>query len=159
MLWKNKMRLIAALVLSGVFGVYFWGLKVEAENGVAIEELSSKLPVVQGAVLLPVAQPPEVSVGRTIEMIITAYSSSIDETDDTPFITASGRMVQNGIVANNFLAFGTRIRIPELFGEQVFEVQDRMHQRKGFYQIDLWMPSKEQALNFGVKTAKVEIID
>ncbi len=159
MLFKNKMRLIGILALSGVFGVYFLGLKVQAENGVVMEELAHNLPVIENTTLLPVAQPPVPTVSQTMDVVVTAYSSSIDETDDTPFVTASGKNVQDGIVANNLLSFGTRVRIPELFGDQIFEVQDRMNQRKSFYQFDIWMPSKDQALHFGAKTARIEIID
>ena len=42
----------------------------------------------------------------TTRVWLTAYSSSVDETDDTPFITASGKHVRDGIVATNFLPFG-----------------------------------------------------
>ena len=159
MLLKNKMRLMGILVLSGVFGVYFLGLKVLAEDGVVMEELAHNLPVIENTTLLPVAQPPVPTVSQTMEVVVTAYSSSVDETDDTPFITASGKNVEDGIVANNLLAFGTRVRIPEFFGEKIFVVQDRMNQRKSFYQFDIWMPSKEQALHFGAQTARIEIID
>ncbi|MDD5433666.1 MAG: hypothetical protein PHE77_03370 [Candidatus Pacebacteria bacterium] len=159
MLIKEKMRLIGVLALLGVFGVYFLGLKVQAENGVVMEELAHNLPVIENTTLLPVAQPPAPDVSQTMNVVLTAYSSSVDETDDTPFITASGKTVENGIVANNLLSFGTRIRIPELFGDTIFEVQDRMNQRKQPYHFDIWMPSKEQAIIFGAKTAKIEIID
>ncbi len=78
----------------------------------------------------------------------TAYSSTPEETDDTPFITATGRRVRDGIIAANFLPFGTKVMIPEHFGEKVFVVDDRMHSRKKNW-IDVWMPSKAQALKFG----------
>lgn len=159
MLFKDKMRLIGVLVLLGVFGVYFLGLKVQAENGVVMEELAHNLSVIENTTLLPVSQPPVPTVCQTMQVVVTAYSSSVDETDDTPYITASGKAVEDGIIANNLLGFGTRIRIPELFGDKIFEVQDRMHKRKSFYQMDIWFPTKEQALHFGAKTARVEIID
>src|SRR5437868_1496729 len=38
---------------------------------------------------------------------ITAYSSTEDQTDDSPFITASGAHVADGIVAANFLPLHT----------------------------------------------------
>lgn len=159
MLVKDKLRLVAILALSGVFGVYFLGLKVQAENGVVMEELAHNLSVIENSTLLPSAQPPVPDVSQTMNVVLTAYSSSVDETDDTPFTTASGKTVQDGIVANNFLKFGDRIRIPELFGDKIFEVQDRMNQRKGSYHFDIWMPSKELALHFGAQVAKIEIID
>jgi len=51
---------------------------------------------------------------KKILVVITAYSSTVDQTDDTPFITANGSFVRDGIVANNMLPFGTKIKIPEL---------------------------------------------
>lgn len=159
MLVKDKLRLVAILALSGVFGVYFLGLKVQAENGVVMEELAHNLSVIENTTLLPNAQPPVPDVSQTMNVVITAYSSSVDETDDTPFTTASGKTVQDGIVANNLLKFGDRIRIPELFGDKIFEVQDRMNQRKSSYHFDIWMPSKNEAIHFGAQVAKIEIID
>jgi len=159
MLVKDKVRTVAVLALLGVFGVYFLGLKVQAENGVIMEELANNLPVIENTTLLPNAQLPVPDVFKTMNVVLTAYSSSVDETDDTPFITASGITVQDGIIANNLLRFGDKIKIPEIFGDKIFVVQDRMNQRKSSYQFDIWMPSKEQALHFGVQTAKIEIIN
>jgi len=92
-------------------------------------------------------------------MIITAYSSTEDQTDSTPFITASQKQVADGIVANNMLPFGTNVKIPELYGDKIFTVEDRMHYRKGYYHLDIWFPTREEAKNFGVKKAHIEIID
>ena len=96
---------------------------------------------------------------KTIKVVITAYSSTPDQTDDTPFITASGKHVAEDIIANNMLPFGTKIRIPELYGDKVFVVGDRMASYKSKYHIDLWMPSKTLAINFGVKTAEIEVLE
>ena len=89
---------------------------------------------------------------------VTAYSSSPYETDSSPFITASGDWVQDGIVAANFLSFGTKIKIPELFGDKIFTVQDRMHPRKK-YQIDIWFPSRSEALEFGAHYTYIELVE
>jgi 3D (Asp-Asp-Asp) domain-containing protein len=96
---------------------------------------------------------------KTINVVITAYSSSPDQTDDTPFITASNKRVRAGIVANNMLPFGTKIRIPELYGDQIFVVEDRMNKRMGDYRLDIWMPTRTLAVNFGVKTAQIEVLE
>ena len=53
-----------------------------------------------------------VSVAATKTVWVTAYTSAPDETSDHPLITASGGMVGDGIVAANFLPFGTQIEIP-----------------------------------------------
>jgi 3D (Asp-Asp-Asp) domain-containing protein len=34
-----------------------------------------------------------------------------------------------------------------------------MNKRMGNHRLDLWMPSKSLALNFGVKTAEIEILE
>jgi len=90
---------------------------------------------------------------------ITGYSSSYDETDDDPWITASNSFVREGIVASNDLPFGTKIRIPSLFGDKILIVEDRLNERfKGV--IDVWFPTKEEALNFGVhEEVLVEILE
>ena len=90
---------------------------------------------------------------------VTGYSSSYDETDDTPYITASGDWVHMGTVATNFLPIGTKIKIPSLFGNQVFIVKDRMNKRY-YYRVDIWFPSKEEAINFGIHyNVPIEIVD
>jgi 3D (Asp-Asp-Asp) domain-containing protein len=93
----------------------------------------------------------------TLVMRITAYASVPEETDDTPFITASGEHVRDGIVASNILPFGTKIQIPELFGNKIFVVEDRMNRRIK-NTIDIWMPTKLDAVDFGVAHATVVVI-
>ena len=94
-------------------------------------------------------------------MTLTAYSSSVDETDSTPFITASGSKARDGVVASNDLPLGTRVRVPGVFGGRVFTVEDRMHRRYTSRKyLDFWMPSKQEALRFGlVRGVAVEILD
>ena len=98
-------------------------------------------------------------VTKKVKMVITAYSSTPEQTDNTPLITASGKNVANGIVANNMLPFGSKVRIPELYGNKVFVVEDRMHQRKGKYHLDIWLPEYSQAKNFGAKIAFIEVLE
>ena len=98
-------------------------------------------------------------VVKTIKMVITAYSSTEDQTDNTPLVTASGKYVKEGIVANNMLPFGTKIRIPELYGDKIFTIEDRMHQRKGKYHTDIWFPEYQEAKNFGAKLLDIEILE
>ncbi len=92
------------------------------------------------------------------EVWVTAYSSTPEETDDTPFITASGTEVRSGILAANFLPFGTKVRIPKLFGERVFIVEDRMHRRKENF-VDVWMPSKKEAQKFGISKTEIVVLE
>ena len=100
----------------------------------------------------------EYEVNRIHSTTITAYSSTVDQTDSDPFITASGSWVKDGIVAANFLPFNTKIRIPEYFGDRVFVVKDRMNRR--FYnRVDIWFPSRGQAINFGITYTEIEILE
>ena len=99
----------------------------------------------------------ELSLRRSVAVIITGYSSTVDQTDDTPYITAWNTRTRPGVVAANWLPFGTNIRIPELFGDRVFVVEDRMHRRNS-HKLDIWFQSREEALRFGVKRARIEIL-
>ncbi len=94
---------------------------------------------------------------NTLSVWVTAYASVPEETDDTPFITASNKHVKDGFLAANFLPFGTKVTIPSLFGDKVFTVEDRMSKRKtGF--VDVWMPSVSDAKDFGIHKAQIVIV-
>ena len=94
-------------------------------------------------------------------MVATAYSSTVDQCDSTPCITASGMNVcdrnTEDVIAANFLKFGTKVRIPELYGDKVFTVQDRMNP-KFDHRIDLWKTSRNRAITFGKRLVKIEVI-
>ncbi len=94
---------------------------------------------------------------KTYIVSSTAYSSTKDQTDETPFITAMGTHVRDGVVAANFLPLGTVIKIPEIFGDKVFVVEDRMNS-KYTYKIDLWFPTRAEAKEWGLKKIKIEIV-
>ena len=94
---------------------------------------------------------------RTLAGHLFAYSSTPSQTNGDPFITASGTRVTDGIVANNCLPFGTEIRIPNLFGDKVFRVQDRMAARYGCESFDIWFSSTADAIQFGKRTATVQV--
>lgn len=89
---------------------------------------------------------------------VTAYSSTPDQTDSTPFVTANGAYVYDGLVACNFLPFGTKVRFPEYSGDKVFVVEDRMA-KKNSHKVDIWMPSRQAALQFGVQQLTVEVLE
>lgn len=83
---------------------------------------------------------------------VTAYTSEESQTDSTPFITASNQKVRDGIVANNCLAFGTKVEI----AGKVYEVQDRKNKRYGCDWYDIWFESKEEALEFGIQELTIK---
>jgi 3D (Asp-Asp-Asp) domain-containing protein len=102
---------------------------------------------------------------RTMWVVVTAYSSTVDQCDDTPCITANGydlctnyeKYAIADTVAANFLRMGETVRFPDLYGDKVFTVRDRMNARYGNGRLDIWMPTREMAKNFGVKRIKMEI--
>ena len=96
-------------------------------------------------------------------LTLTAYNSLPSQTDHEPCIAASGKNLcthnQENVIAINGLPFGTLVRFPELFGDQVFTVEDRMNARYGSYRADLWLKNLSDAKEFGVKyRVKTEIL-
>jgi 3D (Asp-Asp-Asp) domain-containing protein len=87
----------------------------------------------------------------------TAYSSTVDQTDDTPFITASGTLVRPGVVAANFLPIGTYLRIPDYYGDMIFVVEDRMNERYN-KRLDIWMETRDQAIKWGIRHVTIEVL-
>ncbi|MEK7554504.1 MAG: hypothetical protein AAB518_00765 [Patescibacteria group bacterium] len=105
-----------------------------------------------------IAETPFETDRKTITATLTGYSSTVDQTDDTPFLTASNTSVRDGVVAANFLPIGTKIQIPKLFGNKVFVVEDRMHQRFND-RIDIWFADRELAKQFGLRKATVVVFE
>ena len=136
--------------------------KVEADlSSFSLENSVSDFAFFQRNTLIQISPLflPEIKKTKIIEAIVTGYSSTPWETEGDPFITAFGTRVREGVVANNFLPFGTRIKIPEIFGDKIFFIEDRMHWRKGKYQFDVWFENFSEALNFGAKRTIVEILE
>lgn len=92
----------------------------------------------------------------TITVPATAYNSLPGQTDDTPFITASGTTTRHGVLAANFLPIGTRVKIPEIYGDDVFIVEDRMNARYD-KRVDIWMENYDDAIQFGYKNIEIEV--
>lgn len=94
-------------------------------------------------------------------IMATAYNSEIGQTDDTPCHTANGfNVCEHGyenIIATNNLPLGTKVRFPDLHGNKIFYVMDRMNARYTT-RVDFWMKSKKDAKNFGIKRIKMEVL-
>jgi 3D (Asp-Asp-Asp) domain-containing protein len=156
-------NLIYLLIIIGIFfGISLPGTLraplVMADLAEGFDQKALKeLAITEGNSLLPL--PRDFFRVLRMEVIITGYSSTPWETDDEPYITAAGTFVRDGVVANNYLPIGTKIRIPELFGDKIFVVEDRMNWRKSDYHIDIWFPDYWQAINFGAKRTYIEILE
>jgi len=156
---NKQSRFLVLLILfnlaPGLIFLHFTPKEVAAENKTKTDykvETQAVLYSQTQAVLYSQINP------NTGLVTITAYSSTPEQTDSTPFITASGALVRDGIVACNFLAFNTKIKIPELYGEKIFIVKDRMA-KKHSNKIDIWFPTTEQAKEFGVRKTIIEIVE
>ena len=131
----------------------------------SVEALPAAIAIVEPAPVVPnleLGQLPETAnrpVQRTMTLSVTAYSSTVDQTDGDPFTAASGERVFDGMIAYNGLPFGTKVRFPDYFGDKVFVVLDRMNARKGPYVADIWMPTREQAKQWGVRVTRMEILN
>jgi 3D (Asp-Asp-Asp) domain-containing protein len=96
---------------------------------------------------------------RTVRTTLSAYNSIPNQTDGSPFVTAAGSCVRDGVVASNAFRIGTKIRFPELFGDKVFVVEDRMNERYT-NRIDVWMTELKDARKFGLKhNTRVEVVE
>ncbi|MFH1254989.1 MAG: hypothetical protein V1667_00750 [bacterium] len=124
--------------------------EINQEAAVNMPELNGKLPESAGAI-----------IKFSKHIMITAYNSEAGQTDNSPCITANNfNVCESGVedtLAANFLPFGSRVKIPELFGDKVFIVRDRMNKRFSD-RIDIWMIEKPDAVNFGAKIAKIEVL-
>lgn len=165
--WFRKRKIFFIIIITGIlFGIpSFYSLRAPQVETDLVKISNpgnlGKLAIIEANSLLPFSRSldSESPVAQKIPVVITAYSSTVDQTDSDPFITAAGTWVRDGIIANNLLPFGTKIRIPEIYGDKIFVVEDRMHWSKSNYHIDIWFPSYWEALNFGVKRSYIEILE
>jgi len=105
---------------------------------------------------------------RTMTVVATAYSSEAAQTDNSPCIPAMSsfdlcqNFEDNGIedtVAANFLALGSHVRFPNIYGDKVFVVRDHMNAKyNGKSRIDFWKNERPVAVQFGVKRLKMEVL-
>lgn len=114
----------------------------------------------------------EVSPLRILKVMATAYSSDPWQTDSTPCKPAMDfdlceNYLKYGIedtIAANFLPLGAKVRFPELYGDKVFTVRDRMNVKYnfnqiGYYRIDFYKAAATEEGKLDIKTAKYKAIN
>lgn len=135
----NKPSIVSTFKLAKKQSDFHIGLIEEENNGTAVPVRGSE---------------------RIVSM--TAYNSEPAQTDGDPCTTANGfNVCEHGVedtVAANFLPFGSKIMIPDLFPGKVFIVRDRMAARYT-NRVDIWMLNRGDALKFGVRKAKIVILE
>lgn len=158
---RHVLDLVLALIALGVM-LALSTPAAFAEEG-ASEAAQAKAVALQVAAmqngLLPFGRlpdPPKPAWKRRLVVPATAYNSDPWQTDDTPFITASGSHVRDGVIAANFLPIGTKVRIPRLYGDKEFVVEDRMNERYPLA-VDIWMESREEARKLGRRNVLIEV--
>ena len=148
----NKM-LYFALLLAIMYNIF-----IPAEIGLA-DEPEYAIEYHEQAV--PQNHLPEVGIRQpreVLEVHLTAYSSTPDQTSGNPFVTASGARVHDGTIAANCLEFGTRVKFPELYGDKIFVVEDRLAARMGCGTMDIWFSDRGSAIQFGRQHSTVHVL-
>ena len=87
------------------------------------------------------------------DFLISKHADQYHGTDDdTPFITASGERVRDGIIAcPRYFPFGTKI----LIGDKIYDCEDRLHPDY-IHRFDIWFDSRESALEFGKQVLEIK---
>lgn len=129
---------------------------------------ATETTITESPVIAPVTVPERV-VKRAMVVVATAYSSEAAQTDSTPCIPAMWKFdlcanfAKTGIedtIAANFLPLGTEVRFPDLYGDKVFVVRDRMNSKyNGKSRIDFWKSNKPSAITFGAQRIKMEVLE
>lgn len=97
----------------------------------------------------------EAVYGKVSNILITGYSSTVDQCDGDPFITSSGAHVHEGTMAcPPQYAFGTKI---EIEGMGTFVCEDRGGKIKDNH-FDMWFETRAEALQWGKKIIEARII-
>ncbi len=115
--------------------------------------------ILLAVVVFPITELSEIK-SRTLT--ITAYSSTVDQTDSTPFETAC--MTEPAIwtvaVSQDLYDMGwTCGKCVDIHGVGILCINDKMHHRKK-NQLDVWVRSRGQAKRFGImKNIKVNLLD
>ena len=165
---KRFLIVFALLGANALFAMKDLSFATQAANPTGIIP-NQDILALEGAVVAQAAMPQrepivyaadENAAGQKFRSVtVTGYSSSVNETDSTPFLTASGSYVRVGVAASNFMPFGTKFKLPKLFGNQVFTVEDRMNARyNGTNYVDIWFAEKSDAVRFGTLPAQMEIL-
>jgi len=153
---RNKRRVVgvfltAIFFLGLMLTIFFSWPKAAAEEAEAAQEGSVNATSSEQVL-------DEIEILHIIERAeITAYNSVPWQTDDTPFITASGKHVSPRTAAcPQYLPFGTEI---EIYGH-TYVCEDRMAKkyRNGAY-FDIWMDSYEDAIEFGRQITTVTVLN
>jgi len=163
---KTAKKIILGLVIVFVFDFFFFPAPVFASEEIVTDQsvfiISEETSITPEPVFignLPVNS--DLEVVKSGYITATAYTSEVSQCYGAPCLIANGfNLCEHGIedsIAANFLPFGTKVRLPDHFGDRIFIVRDRMN-AKYDYRIDIWMVDKVDARKFGVKSVRFEVL-
>ena len=163
---KQAKKLVIILIIAFLFDFSLFSMPALASEAVEMakikEENSNNLNIQPQDITNVAGLIDDFAIKSVSYRMVTAYNSEIGQTDNSPCITANGfNLCRHGIedtIAANFLPFGAKVRMPELFGDKVFIVRDRMNSRH-YNRVDIWMADRNDAIQFGVKSAKIEVLE
>jgi 3D (Asp-Asp-Asp) domain-containing protein len=173
--WANRLEILvlSAVIFQFTFPRYALAAEIKEETSILLpnlvisaEEKASQNNKVSISPLIKEDKTKlavtEEKVIKTYHIPVTAYSSTVDQCDSTPCITANGfdlcKHNQEDVIAANFLPFGTKVRMPEIYGDRIFTVQDRMNARY-YYRADIWMKTRAAAVKFGLVYTTIEVLE
>lgn len=92
---------------------------------------------------------------RKMRVTATAYTSHPSEGGKYAY---NGQILRDGHIASDFnkLPLGTKVYIPQF--NKIFTVVDTGSAIKG-NKIDIWMNSRQKALQWGIKTIDIYVLD
>ncbi|WP_241191234.1 hypothetical protein [Deinococcus psychrotolerans] len=110
-----------------------------------------------------VSRPQQRGYSRVVKA--TAYSSDVGQTDNSPFVTATGTRVRPGVIALSrdllrIFPYGSRVTLQDsagLLNGRTFIVEDTMNVRIS-NTIDIWMGSRAQAYQWGVRSVTITAV-
>lgn len=100
-------------------------------------------------------------VAREVVREVSGYNPVPWQTDSTPCITASGKDIceaEHAVIAANWLKFGTKVMIPEYFGDTVFTVEDRMNTRYPT-NVDVLFYDLDEAKRLGRRSLLIQVLE
>ena len=143
-----------AILGAYAFGFCFWSF-VNASGVVTYTAEESEPPQqpeeIEKIILIATTTPHEF-----VRAEVSAYTSSVEETDSTPEINAMGTKPTHGSIAcPTRYEFGTEVIVN---GKSYF-CDDRMGPRfsRGDY-FDIWMSSRDEAMHWGRRHMTVEVV-
>ena len=149
---------VLILVSMGLFIGLSW--PILTINAISFDTANDAVNIASNELFLAPNKDLHIFTPKIIQVVVTAYSSEEEQTDEDPFTTASGVQVADGIIASNDLPFGTRVQFPSIYGDKIFVVADRMNERyTDRNHIDIWMEETYKAVQFGVKQTYAVVLD